>query len=105
MKPNLTIVDANLAMEGNYGPSYGSPKKLGLLIASRDLVAADSFCARLFGFNPTSIGHIKKAADKKLGSTRFKVVTDFDFNYREYRLKFSLPLYYMIRRVASGLNR
>jgi uncharacterized protein (DUF362 family) len=105
MKPNLTIVDANLAMEGNYGPTYGSPKKLGLLIASRDLVAADSFCARLFGFNPKSIGHIKKAADKELGSTRFKVVADFDFDYREYKLKFSRPLYYMIRRVASGLKK
>jgi uncharacterized protein (DUF362 family) len=105
MKPNLTIVDANLAMEGNYGPTYGSPKKLGLLIASKDLVAADSFCARLFGLNPKSISYIKKAADKKLGSTRFKVVADFDFDYREYKLKFSLPLYYIIRRVASGLKK
>lgn len=104
MKPNLTIVDANLAMEGNYGPTYGSPRKLGLLIASRDLVAADSFCARLFGLNPKSIGHIKKAANKKLGSTRFKLVADFDFDYSEYKLKFSRPLYYMIRRVASGLK-
>jgi uncharacterized protein (DUF362 family) len=105
MKPNLTIVDANLAMEGNYGPAYGSPKKLGLLIASRDLVAADSFCARLFGLNPKSIGHIKKSADKKLGSTRFKLVTNFDFDYREHKLKFSQPLFHMIRRVASGLNK
>jgi uncharacterized protein (DUF362 family) len=105
MKPNLTIVDANLAMEGNYGPTYGSPKRLGLLIASRDLVATDSFCAKLFGLNPKSIGYIKKAADKKLGSTRFKLVTNFDFDYREYKLKFSLPLYYMIRRVASGLKK
>jgi uncharacterized protein (DUF362 family) len=105
MKPNLTIVDANLAMEGNYGPTYGSPRKLGLLIASRDLVAADSFCAKLFGLNPKSIGHIKKAAEKKLGSTRFKVVADFDFDYKEYKLKFSRPLYYMIRRVSSGLKK
>jgi uncharacterized protein (DUF362 family) len=105
MKPNLTIVDANLVMEGNYGPTYGSPKKLGLLIASRDLVATDSFCARLFGLKPKSIGYIKKAADKKLGSTRFKLVTNFDFDYGEYKLKFSLPLYYMIRRVASGLKK
>ena len=92
MKPNLTIIDANLAMEGVYGPTYGSPRKLGLLIASRDLVVADSFCSRLFGLNPKSIGHIKKAADKKLGSTRFKLVADFDFDYREYKLKFSRPL-------------
>src|SRR5918996_1638498 len=105
MKPHVTIVDANLAMEGVYGPTYGSPRKLGLLIASKDLVAADSFCARLFGLNPKSISHIKKAADKKLGSTRFKVVADFDFDYREYKLKFSQPLFYMIRRVAGGLKR
>jgi uncharacterized protein (DUF362 family) len=104
MKPALTIVDANLVMEGNYGPTYGSPKKLGLLIASNDLVAADSFCARLFGLNPKSIGYIKKAAIKKLGSTKYKLVADFDFNYREYKLKFSQPLYYIIRRVASGLK-
>lgn len=61
MKAYISIVDANLVMEGNYGPTYGSPRRLGLLIDSNDIVAADSLCAKFYGFNPRSVSHIKKA--------------------------------------------
>jgi uncharacterized protein (DUF362 family) len=104
MQPNLSIVDANLAMEGNYGPTYGSPRKLGLLIASRDVVAADSLCASLFGFRPSSIGYIRKASHKGLGSTKFTIDADFEFNIKQYKMKFSNLLFHLIRKGSGGLQ-
>jgi uncharacterized protein (DUF362 family) len=105
MKPKLSIVDANLAMEGNYGPTYGTPRKLGLLIASNDIVAADSLCAGFFGFNPKSIPYIKNASEKGLGKLKYKIISDFDFDINEYKLKFSKFLYHLIRKGSSGLQR
>ena len=105
MRPQLSIVDANLAMEGNYGPTYGTPRKLGLLIASKDIVAADSLCAAFFGFNPKSIPYIKNAAEKGLGHMKYKIISDFEFDINEYKLKFSKFLYHLIRKGSSGLER
>lgn len=104
MKPTVSLIDANLVMEGNFGPTYGSPKRLGLLMASRDIVAADSMCAKLFGLRPKSIGHIKKASETGLGNTKFEVVPDFDFHIKEFRLKFTPLLYYAIRRAAGRIR-
>jgi uncharacterized protein (DUF362 family) len=105
MRPHLSIVDANLVMEGTYGPAYGTPRKLGLLVGSNDVVSADSFCSRLFGLNANSVTHIKKAAKKRLGETKFKLVPDFDFAYNDFKLAFNPLLFYMIRKVANGLKR
>jgi uncharacterized protein (DUF362 family)/Pyruvate/2-oxoacid:ferredoxin oxidoreductase delta subunit len=46
--PHLTIIDAVTAMEGD-GPSNGSTREVGLLIASTDAVAADRVVCRLMG--------------------------------------------------------
>jgi uncharacterized protein (DUF362 family) len=73
-------------------------------MASRDIVAADSMCAKLFGFRPKSIGHIKKASEKGLGNTKFEVVPDFDFHISEFRLKFTPLLFYAIRRAAGRIR-
>jgi uncharacterized protein (DUF362 family) len=105
MKPKLSLVDANLVMEGNFGPTYGTPRKLGLLIASRDVVAADSLCARFFGFNPKSISYIRKAAEGGLGDIKFKITSDFDFDVKKYKLKFSNLLFHLIRKGSAGLKR
>ena len=105
MRPALSIVDANLVMEGNYGPTHGSPRKLGLILGSKDIVAADSLCAKFFNFNPKSIQYIREASNKGLGDTRFETISDFDFDIRNYRLKFSPLLFYAIRRGAGGIRR
>lgn len=105
MRPMLSLVDANLVMEGNYGPTHGSPRKLGLLMGSKDIVAADSLCAKFFNFNPKSVRYIREASKKDLGNTKFEVISDFDFDIREYRLKFSPLLFYAIRMGAGGIRR
>lgn len=67
-KPDLFIMDAILAMEGD-GPSSGRPRKLNLLLASTDAVALDTVAATIIGFNPRKIDYLKIASDWNIGNT------------------------------------
>jgi uncharacterized protein (DUF362 family) len=70
--PHLCVVDGIIAMEGA-GPVSGAPKPLGLLIAGNDVVATDHACARLMGFKPSRIRHLRRASKEGLGSTAYEV--------------------------------
>jgi uncharacterized protein (DUF362 family) len=63
---HFVIADAIVAMEGN-GPLAGTPRPLHDIVLSDDPVAADATCARLMGFEPERIPHIREAA-KFLGN-------------------------------------
>lgn len=66
---DLTIVDATRILVAN-GPQGGDPedvKKLDTLIASADIVAADSYAATLFGYRPEEIPTIVAGARRGLG--------------------------------------
>ena len=67
IKPALTVIDGFVAMEGR-GPSDGTPVKMDLIIAGKDVVATDATGARVMGFDPMEIKHIKEAAEKGLGN-------------------------------------
>ncbi len=58
---NFVIADGIVAMEGN-GPLNGTPWQLGKIVLSNDPVAADATCARLMGFEPNRIAHIREAS-------------------------------------------
>jgi uncharacterized protein (DUF362 family) len=53
-------------MEGR-GPTDGTPVKMDLIVAGRDVVATDATCARIMGLNPKDIKHIRTAHQKGLG--------------------------------------
>ena len=67
LKPALTVIDGFVGMEGR-GPSGGTPVKMDLIIAGKDVVAADATAARAMGFEPIEIMHIRKAFEKGLGN-------------------------------------
>jgi uncharacterized protein (DUF362 family) len=67
LKPNLTVIDGFVAMEGK-GPTDGSPVKMDLIIAGKDPVATDSTGARVMGIDPCEISHIRTAHQKGLGN-------------------------------------
>ena len=50
-----------MAMEGN-GPLNGTPRPLGKIVLADDPVAADATCARLMGFEPGRIVHIREGS-------------------------------------------
>jgi len=60
IKPQLTIVDAVriLTANGPTGGNLGDVRKLDTLIASPDVVAADSYAASLFGMKPEDLDYI-----------------------------------------------
>ncbi len=69
VRPKLTVVDAVRILVSN-GPTGGSlddVKKLNTVIASPDIVAADSYAATLFGMRPDDLGYITAGATMGLG--------------------------------------
>ena len=67
LKPNLTVIDGFVAMEGK-GPTDGDPVKMDLIIAGKDPVATDATAARVMGIDPHEISHIRTANQKGLGN-------------------------------------
>ena len=67
IKPNLTVIDSFVAMEGR-GPTDGSPVKMDLIVAGKDPVATDATGARIMGIDPHQISHIRTAHQKGLGN-------------------------------------
>ncbi|UCG36110.1 MAG: DUF362 domain-containing protein [Candidatus Bathyarchaeota archaeon] len=66
LSPDFTIVDGFYALEGP-GPTSGTPVKMNVLIAGRDVVAVDATACRLMGVDPEEIYHIKRAYEKGFG--------------------------------------
>lgn len=65
--PELQIIDAITAIEGN-GPCHGGHmRKLGKLIAGNDALAVDCVMARMMGFDPELLPVQKLARDLGLG--------------------------------------
>ena len=67
LKPAFTVIDGFVAMEGR-GPTDGTPVKMDLIIAGKDVVATDATAARVMGFDPMEISHIRTAYKKGLGN-------------------------------------
>ncbi|MFC2164169.1 DUF362 domain-containing protein [Acidobacteriota bacterium] len=66
LKPKLAVVDATICQEG-LGPIFGKPVEMNLILASKDLVAVDSTCARLIGYDPSETLLTVNAAARGLG--------------------------------------
>jgi uncharacterized protein (DUF362 family) len=66
IRPSLTVIDGFVAMEG-YGPVSGDPVKMDLVIAGDDVVATDAIAARVMGFDPNRIYHVRRCCEKGLG--------------------------------------
>lgn len=69
LKPQLTIVDAVRILMAN-GPTGGDlndVKQTDTVIASRDIVAADSYAASLFGIPPSGLGYLVEASQRGIG--------------------------------------
>ena len=75
-KPALCLVDAVIGMEGN-GPTMGTPRKIGCILASDSPYACDEVCARLISYKPEELETVTEA--RKRGLTgEYEVVGDAD---------------------------
>ena len=66
------MVDASVALTGMH--LSGTPKPLGLILASFDLVAVDAVGSRLLGHDPGSIEYLTLARDLLGDMSRIQVV-------------------------------
>jgi len=117
--PALNVVDGIYAMEGG-GPVGGRVRKAGVLIVGDNVVATDIIAAKLMGFNPLEIPHLKYAIKHlKVNVEEVKIYWDcipslkFKFNpktkflvrrFIEKHPEFK-PLYKLFRRNVRRLRR
>jgi uncharacterized protein (DUF362 family) len=66
LKPRLTVIDGFIALEGS-GPISGSPVKMDVIVAGRDVVAVDATACRVMGIDPSEVYHIRRAYEKGFG--------------------------------------
>lgn len=76
LKPVMGIMDAVIGMEGN-GPNSGTPRAIGAIIVSKDLLALDSTACNLVGINPKEILPLVKASETGIGEIEnFEILGD-----------------------------
>ena len=80
--PQLSVMDAVIGMEGNGPGSAGTPKKIGLILASKNAVALDIEASRIIGYSPLDIKTTKYAIERGLfsGINDVEVVGEKNFN-------------------------
>jgi uncharacterized protein (DUF362 family) len=85
IRPNLNIVDARIGVEGWNGLKT---RKLDAFIVGHGAVSVDATMARIMGFDPEAIRHIKDANDYDLGPISPSVVGE---SVDSMRVKFNVP--------------
>jgi uncharacterized repeat protein (TIGR02543 family) len=72
--PDLTLMDAIQAMEGN-GPSNGTAVTMNLVLASKDPVALDAVACNIMDIPPSLIAHLALAANENVGVLDMSKIT------------------------------
>ncbi len=78
LKPCLAVMDGTICQEG-MGPIFGTPKRMDLILASKDLVAADAVAGKIMGYDPAEVMITARAAARGMGAMdleRIHVVGD-----------------------------
>jgi len=68
VQPKLAVVDAIYCQEG-LGPVFGRPVEMDLILAGKDLVAVDTVCGLIMGFEPEEVLLSQMAAARGLGTS------------------------------------
>jgi uncharacterized protein (DUF362 family) len=89
----FTVIDGSIGMEGPVS-CFGAPADTGLVLASEDIVAADSVATKVMGYNPSSIAHIVEATKRGLGNMDEVEVRGEDVEKvaRRFNMNAELPL-------------
>ncbi|HZD59859.1 MAG TPA: DUF362 domain-containing protein [Anaerolineae bacterium] len=65
VRPSLSIMDAVIGMEGD-GPSGGTPRHIGAILAGTDAVALDFIASKIIGFDPLDVYTNQAAVNRRL---------------------------------------
>ena len=86
--PHITIEDGTIGMEG-YGPMFGTPSNLGVVIVSFDTVAADTVAAEVMGVEKDSIECLRLAVEQGLGCGDLSEIEVLGCKIKDVQKKFS----------------
>ena len=109
VRPAVSILDAVVGMEGN-GPGSGTPRKLGFLAASRDMISLDRVVTEIAGIAP-ELMHTLAMADKMGFDTALEHIPVMGDSISSLRIKDLKPAAHMhvegppALRIVSGLLR
>ncbi len=67
LRPHFSLIDGTVGMEG-LGPSAGTPKRLGVVVAGADAFAADAVACRLMGRSAEDIAYLRLGAARGYGT-------------------------------------
>ena len=87
VRPGLAVVDGIVAQEG-LGPVLGTPVEMGLIIASKDPVAADAVTSTVIGFDPKEIRIIDGASKAGIGTADLKKIEVVGTPIKEVQRRF-----------------
>ncbi|MDI9644067.1 MAG: DUF362 domain-containing protein [Candidatus Verstraetearchaeota archaeon] len=65
-KVEVNLMDAIVCMDGN-GPSYGKPRVLSKILASKDALALDIVAFSMAGVDPSSVPYVREGMERGLG--------------------------------------
>ncbi len=97
--PDLAIIDGTTGLEG-MGPAYGMKKEAGLIVLGNNPVSADAVAARLMGFYPEEIPHLRLLGERGLGEIQLSNISiepkyflkwETHFEPPPFQFSFSLP--------------
>jgi uncharacterized protein (DUF362 family)/Pyruvate/2-oxoacid:ferredoxin oxidoreductase delta subunit len=104
-RPALSIMDAVVGMEGD-GPSGGTPKPVGALLASADAVALDIVAAAIAGFGPMEVYTNAAAHRRGLGPRTVEEVETTGADWREVApASFAHPARDITRGMPPGIAK
>jgi uncharacterized protein (DUF362 family) len=89
LKPKITLIDGLYGLN-NHGPMYGTPVNMNLVLASNNIVVADTLGTRLMKLPVKKIKHISIAEKEGLGTTDLAAVrinTDWSQYCKQFRLR------------------
>ncbi len=88
LRPHLSIIDGTIGMEG-LGPSAGTPKELGVVVAGVDAFAADSIACELMGIRAREIPHLRMGAERGYGVIDTDAIRVFPENIEKVKSLFA----------------
>jgi len=107
--PHLVLMDAVVGMEGN-GPNGGTPRPVGLLLASRDGVAVDAVAGAIMGYAEQEVQTTRLAHERGLGVGRLDGITVLggrpeEFVVPDFRKPFSYRRSFLFALIPAALAR
>ena len=88
--PCINIVDAVICMEGN-GPSGGTLRKVGAVLASANPFALDYVASSIMGYGKDEVGTVRASIQRKLCPDSLEGINIMGNSLSEFACKFKRP--------------